>query len=220
MVLLEAEKRKPFSSCQHLFSTGAETRQSVCSCSSEVARRSSVRGHQFPNCLLKRMEELVTGIKFQSCPLEQNTCSRTAKSTCTILSCWKGQKSVEKTVYTSWTVVIIWCFHSVNPKMCSSILSVLSLKRSKPKHAENTYNIHSSLFETEDLEHWLVYAWEQFRIVCACALCVIKCVCLHREQLEVRRGGFVTAYWRGNVLNCVWNRNLSEPAAFLPICTV
>lgn len=218
-MLLEAEKRKPFSSCQDLFSTGAEARQSVCSCSSEVARRSSVRGHQLPSCLLKRMEELVTG-QIPKLSLGAEHVSRTAKSTCTIHGCWRGRKSVEKTVYTSWRVVISWCFPSVNPKVCNSILSVLSLKRSKPKHTGSANNIHSSSFETEGLEHRLVYAWEHFRIVCACALCVIKCVCLHREQLEAGRERFVTAYWTGSVLNCVWNRKLSELAAFLPVCTV
>lgn len=118
----------------------AETRQSVCSCNSEVARRSSVRGHPLRNCFLKRMEEVVTGIKFQSGPLEQNTCSRT-KSSCTIHGCWRGQESMDETVYTSWRFVISWCFPSVNLKMYNSILSVLPLKRSKPKHAENMYNI-------------------------------------------------------------------------------
>lgn len=42
--------------------------------------------------------------------------------------------------------------------MYNSILSVLSFKRGKPKHAENMYNIRSSTFETEDLKHYLVYA--------------------------------------------------------------
>lgn len=157
-LLLEAEKRKPFSSCQHLFSTDAETRQSFCSCSSGVARRSSVRGQQLNNCLLKRMEELVTAIKFQSGPLEQNTYSRTAKSTCTIHGCRRGQKSMEETVYASWRFVISWCFPSVNPKMYNSILSVLFLERGKPKHTGSMYNILSYSFETEDLKDYLVYA--------------------------------------------------------------
>lgn len=79
---LDAAERKTFSSCQDLFSTVAETRQSFCSCSTEVARRSSVKGQQPNNCLFKKMEMLVTGKQIPKWSLgAEHRCKRTAKST-------------------------------------------------------------------------------------------------------------------------------------------